>query len=105
MRLWANGSDQSNLVRALTLIVAAARGDLMACLARLIRSISQRTQVWVITHSPRLNDALADGDGCHRVYLERELWDPQKFLNRPCWNAVPGAGLPDAAHATTDPTQ
>ncbi|WP_232198934.1 hypothetical protein ACLM44_03490 [Synechococcus sp. W2B2] len=52
MRLWANGSDQSNLVRALTLIVAAARGDLMACLSRLIRSISQRTQVWVIAHSP-----------------------------------------------------
>ena len=30
----ANGSGKSNLFRALTLIVAAARGDLMACLAR-----------------------------------------------------------------------
>ena len=89
MRVWANGSDQSNLVRALTLIVAAARGDLMACLARLIRSISQRTQVWVIAHSPRLIDALADGDGCHRVYLERELGSTkipeQTMLDRSAW--------------------
>lgn len=30
----ANGSGKSNLFRALTLIVAAARGDLMAWLAR-----------------------------------------------------------------------
>ncbi|WP_255440045.1 AAA family ATPase [Synechococcus sp. MEDNS5] len=47
--------------------------DLLLPLARLIRSISQLTQVWVIAHSRQMIDALADGDGCHRVHLVCEL--------------------------------
>ena len=47
--------------------------DLLLPLARLIRSISQLSQVWVIAHSRQMIDALADGDGCHRVHLVCEL--------------------------------
>ena len=63
--------------------------DLLLPLGRLIRSISQRTQVWVIAHSPRLIDALTDGDGCHRVHLVRELGSTeipeQTMLERGTW--------------------
>lgn len=63
--------------------------DLLLPLARMIRSISERTQVWVIAHSARLIAALADGDGCHRVHLVRELGSTeipdQTTLERSTW--------------------
>lgn len=63
--------------------------DLLLPLARLIRSCSQRTQVWVIAHSPRLIEALSGGDDCHRVHLVRELGSTeipeQTMLERSAW--------------------
>lgn len=45
--------------------------DLLAPLARLIASVSASSQIVVVSHAPRLIDALASMPECHLVALER----------------------------------
>ncbi|CAK6689455.1 AAA family ATPase [Synechococcus sp. CBW1107] len=63
--------------------------DLLAPLARLIRSAAERTQVWVIAHAPELIGALAAQDHCHHVQLQREMGatvvQGQTTLERGAW--------------------
>lgn len=47
--------------------------DLLPALARLIGQASQNTQVWVVSHAPRLIAALEQIPTCHLVELEKEL--------------------------------
>ena len=63
--------------------------ELLAPLARLIRSTAERTQVWVIAHAPALIEALAGQDHCRHVQLQRELGatqvQGQTTLERGAW--------------------
>ena len=45
--------------------------DLLPALARLITTASRATQVIVVSHAPRLIDALASEPDCHLVTLEK----------------------------------
>jgi predicted ATPase len=47
--------------------------DLMPALARLIGTAAQQTQVWVVSHSPRLTAALESAEECRSILLEKEL--------------------------------
>lgn len=47
--------------------------DLLQPLARLIADAATRTQVWVVSHAPRLIAALEDQPHCHTIRLEKEL--------------------------------
>ena len=52
---------------------ASLHPDLMQPLAHLVVKASERTQLWLVTHSPRLADAITDtGVGCARVVGKRE---------------------------------
>lgn len=46
--------------------------DLLPALARLIRHAAKQTQVWVISHAPRLISALKEHPDCHTICLEKE---------------------------------
>ena len=46
--------------------------DLLPALARLITTAAERSQVIVVSHAPRLIDALASEPDCHLVALERQ---------------------------------
>jgi predicted ATPase len=63
--------------------------DLLAPLARLISTVAERTQVWVVAHAEALIDALADMSGCRLLRLEREqgatLLPGQTVLERAAW--------------------
>lgn len=88
LRLLQSAELSDSTLRYL-LLTAVLFSPRLPPLARLMRSISQRTQVWVIAHIPRWIDALADGDGCHRVHLVRELGSTeipeQTMLERSAW--------------------
>ena len=45
--------------------------DLLGALARLIAKAAERTQVVVVTHSPRLIGSLEEQPGCHSIKLEK----------------------------------
>jgi predicted ATPase len=45
--------------------------DLLAPLARLVAKTAKRSQIVVVTHSPRLITALSEQPGCHSVALEK----------------------------------
>ena len=47
--------------------------DLLGALARLIAKTAERTQVVVVTHSPRLIAALEEQPGCHSIKLEKSF--------------------------------
>lgn len=56
---------------------ASLHPDLMAPLARMIVQASKRTQIWLVTHSERLADAIADKGGITpRIVVKRkgETW-------------------------------
>lgn len=63
--------------------------DLLAPLARLIRSAADRTQVWVIAHAQELIGALAAQEHCSHEQLQRELGatvvQGQTTLERGAW--------------------
>lgn len=63
--------------------------DLLAPLARLIATVSERTQVWVVAHAEDLIAALQTGDGCRLLRLERQLGATvlpgQTVLERAAW--------------------
>ncbi|MEB3168093.1 MAG: AAA family ATPase [Synechococcaceae cyanobacterium] len=63
--------------------------DLLAPLARLVASVSERTQVWVVAHAEALIETLVEAPGCRLLRLERELGATvlpgQTVLERAAW--------------------
>lgn len=63
--------------------------DLLPPLARLIGSVAERSQVWVVAHAEALIEALAGNPGCRRLRLEREqgatTLPGQTVLERAAW--------------------
>lgn len=64
--------------------------DLIPALGRLIIDASHRTQMWVISHSPRLAAALSNASDCNAIVLARELSETfvvgQTPLQQPPWH-------------------
>lgn len=64
--------------------------DLLPALARLIIRASSNTQVWVVSHAPRLIAALEDATHCNSIRLEKELGQTQVadqgLLDQPLWH-------------------
>jgi len=63
--------------------------DLLPALARLISMVSDKTQVWVVSHASRLIAALDKVDECHAIELEKELGNTKirglGMLDEPPW--------------------
>lgn len=47
--------------------------DLLAPLGRLIAACAQRTQLWVVSHAPRLIAVLEDTPGCNSIHLDKPM--------------------------------
>jgi predicted ATPase len=66
--------------------------DLLRSLSELILSAAQKTQVWVITHSPALISALRASPEAHMIELEKELGQTQvkgqELLDKPPWRWI-----------------
>jgi predicted ATPase len=68
--------------------------DLLPALARLIIEASEKTQIWVVTHSPVLIAALQEDPDTRGIELEKELGQTQikgqsqNLLDRPQWKWV-----------------
>lgn len=64
--------------------------DLMPALGRLIRQASQRSQIWVVSHSTRLAAALEEDAECNSVVLEKVASVTtimgQQLLDKPAWH-------------------
>ncbi|RYU57927.1 ATP-binding protein [Methylolobus aquaticus] len=64
--------------------------DLLPALARLIVRAAERTQVWVVTHAPRLIAALQQAPACRGLELEKTLGQTrlagQGELDGPAWH-------------------
>jgi predicted ATPase len=64
--------------------------DLLPALARLVTNAAANTQVWVISHAPRLIEALSKIRACNLVELEKNLGETsvrgQRPLERPSWH-------------------
>lgn len=64
--------------------------DLLPALARLIVDASRRSQVWVVSHAPRLIAALENDAACNTIRLEKELSQTrvagQGMLDEPPWH-------------------
>lgn len=97
-----NGSGKSNLYRALRLLAETARDGglpnepetslhpgLLPALARPVVAASERSQVWVVSHAPRLVRALAEHPECNSIRLEKALGatrvEGQAPLEAPPW--------------------
>jgi predicted ATPase len=69
--------------------------DLLPALARLIIKAAESTQVWVVSHAPRLIAALEQANSCNSIRLEKELGQTkvvgQGMLDAPMW-AWPDGG-------------
>ncbi|WP_245923108.1 AAA family ATPase [Leucothrix arctica] len=63
--------------------------DLLPSLARLIIKASESTQVWVVSHAPRLIAALEQAQDCNSIALEKDLGQTtvvgQGMLDEPMW--------------------
>jgi len=63
--------------------------DLLPALARLIKRCAETTQVWVISHSNRLINALEKSEECESLHLEKSLGQTKiaglGLLNTPSW--------------------
>jgi len=63
--------------------------DLLAPLGRLIRRVSELTQVWVISHAPRLVAQLEEHTECSTLNLAKNLGRTQidglRDLDKPPW--------------------
>lgn len=64
--------------------------DLLPALAKLIITASKTTQVWVVSHAPRLIAALKSSEECNSIGLEKELGQTrvvdQGLLDQPMWS-------------------
>ncbi len=64
--------------------------DLLPALGRLILRASEHSQIWVVTHASRLVHALAEGEDCNEIQLEKELGQTevqgQGMLDKPSWH-------------------
>lgn len=64
--------------------------DLLPALARLITRAAEHTQVWVVSHAPRLINALNQSEHCHAIELEKELGQTRVkglgMLDEPPWH-------------------
>jgi predicted ATPase len=58
--------------------------DLLGALARLISKAAERTQVVVVTHSPRLISSLEELPGCHAIRLEKQFGETIITANGRC---------------------
>lgn len=47
--------------------------DLLPALARLISHAAENTQVWVVSHAPRLIAALSEHPECNAIQLDKEF--------------------------------
>lgn len=67
--------------------------DLLPALARLIGRAAAATQVWVVSHSPRLIAALESQTECNSLVLEKELSETRivglRELDAPPWDWPP----------------
>lgn len=63
--------------------------DLLPALGRLIIDASQYSQLWVVSHAPRLVAALEGEHDCHSIHLEKEFGQTmikdQGLLDEPPW--------------------
>jgi len=63
--------------------------DLLPALARLILHASQHSQLWVVSHSNRLINALSDDERCHTHNLDKQLGQTVLpsvgMLDEPAW--------------------
>ena len=63
--------------------------DLLGALARLIAQAAERTQVIVVTHSPRQISSLEEQPGCHSIKLEKNFGETvivgDNHLSTPAW--------------------
>ncbi len=63
--------------------------DLLPALARLIINASKHSQIWIISHSKRLINALEQQSDCNTIELEKILGQTtikgQKMLETPAW--------------------
>ena len=68
---------------------ASLHPDLMPALGRLIRRASQRSQLWIVTHSVRLSAALEEDAECNSIKLDKSFSATtildQHPLDRPAW--------------------
>ncbi|KAF1008545.1 MAG: DNA replication and repair protein RecF [Luteibacter sp.] len=64
--------------------------DLLPPLARLIGAAARHSQVWVVSHAPRLIAALEDQPNCHTITLDKDMSQTvvrgQGLLDRPAWH-------------------
>ncbi len=64
--------------------------DLLPPLARLIADAAERTQIWIVSHAPRLIAALEAQPHCHTIRLEKEMSQTivsgQGMLDQPAWH-------------------
>jgi predicted ATPase len=64
--------------------------DLLPALSHLIVKAAEKTQVWVITHSPKLIDALQKCPEARMIGLQKEFGQTQvsgqSLLERPRWH-------------------
>jgi predicted ATPase len=64
--------------------------DLLPALARLVIHASRRSQVWVVSHAPRLIAALEEDPRCNLISLEKDLSQTkvqgQRELDEPPWH-------------------
>ena len=64
--------------------------DLLPALARLITFAAEHSQVWVVSHAPRLIAALEQSEWCHSIRLEKDFGETQiptfGMLDLPPWH-------------------
>ena len=64
--------------------------DLLPALARLIVQTAKRSQVWVVSHAPRLIEALESVPDCNVIRLEKDFSQTQivgqRMLDEPAWH-------------------
>jgi predicted ATPase len=64
--------------------------DLLGPLARLVARASEKSQIIIVTHAPRLISALGEQSGCHAIMLEKKLGETgivgTNLLTQPSWH-------------------
>jgi predicted ATPase len=64
--------------------------DLPGPLARLVARASEKSQIIIVTHAPRLISALGEQSGCHAIMLEKKLGETgivgTNLLTQPSWH-------------------
>jgi predicted ATPase len=65
-----NGSDKSNVYRALRLLAKTARGGLIGSLARRIGVAAKSAQIFVVSHASRLIAVLQENSACLSIELD-----------------------------------